>query len=163
MKTDLQNFLHQLTEMQDQMFSMLQRKKSIFDKTEKETMALKEALAEINVEEEETLEKLQHIFKRREAILATARLQNIPSSSIEQLCDHFFPFNTDVLKMLAEAKHRAYLIQFIAYTNWAMSKKSLARFGQMLELFEKCGKENTIYLHNPLSVSSDDGYINRAA
>ena len=157
MKTDLQDFLDQLIETQIQMLAVLRRKQALLVKPEKEAMAL------ISAEEEETLEKMQNILKRREDILTSARLQNVRGDSIEQLCDHFFPHNTEIQKMLDEVKNRTQQIQLLAYTNWTMSRKSMIHISQILELLETRGQGKTTYQPQVNTDVSRGGFVDRVA
>ena len=159
MKTDLQNFLHQLAEAQEQTVAVLRKKQAILVKPSKEAIAL------ITVEEEEALEKMQEALKRREIILTTARLQNIPGETIEQLCEHFFPRNVEIQKLLDTVKHRTHQIQLLAYTNWTMSRKSMIHIAQILELLETRGQGKTTYHPQPNANAdkSHSGLVDRVA
>ena len=139
MKADILNTLDQLFEAQTQMLSVLNKKQAVLVRPEKDAMAL------IAAEEEKSLEEMQIILKRREDILETARLQNIRGESIEQLCGHFFPHNTDVQKLLDETKHRTQQIRLLAYTNWVLSRKALIHVSQILELLDTSGLGKTTY------------------
>jgi len=139
MKTDILNFLHQLIEAQINMLAVLHKKQTILVRPEKE------AIATISAEEEQTLAKMQNMLTRREELLTSARLQNIRGDSIEQLCEHFFPRNIEVHKLLDEIKHRSHQIRLLAYTNWTMSRKSLIHVSQILELLETRGQGKTTY------------------
>ena len=139
MKTDLQDFLHQLIESQSQMLAALHKKQAVLVKPEKEAMAL------ITAEEEKALAAMQNVLGRREELLTAARLQNIRGDSIEQLCRHFFPQNAEVQQLLDEARHRTQQIRLLAYTNWTISRKSLIHVSQILELLETQGQGKTTY------------------
>jgi flagellar biosynthesis/type III secretory pathway chaperone len=139
MNTNVLEFLSQLLESQDSMLAVLHKKQAILAKPEKE------AIASLAAEEEAALKKMQKVLQGREALLTAARLQNIPSDSIEQLCGHFFPHNANVQKLLEEAKHRTHQIGLLAYTNWTMSRKSLIHVSQILELLETRGQGKTTY------------------
>jgi len=156
MKTDLLDFLNQLTETQEQMLVVLRKKQAILVRPEKE------ALAQVSAEEEQMLEKMQNALNRREELLTTARVQNTGSDSIEQLCGHFFPRNIDVQKMLDEVKHRAHQIRLLAYTNWTMSRKSMIHVSQILELLETRGQGKTTYHPRPIDASGG-GFVDRVA
>ena len=139
MKTDIQPFLTQLIAAQNQMLAVLHKKQSLLVRPEKE------ALKAIEAEEEAIIENMQKMLNRREEILTAARMQNIECNSIDQLCEHFFPRNVEVQKLLIEAKSRAQQIQLLAYTNWTMSRKSLIHVSQILELLETRGQGKTTY------------------
>jgi len=156
MKTDLLDFLKQLAEAQNQMLDILKKKQAVLVRPEKETITL------ISAEEEKTLKKMQGVLEQREELLAAARLQNIPSSSIEQLCGHFFPCNLDVHKLLHEIRHRTQQIGLLAYTNWTMSRKSLIHISQILELLETRGQGKTTYHSRPPDTSGG-GFVDRVA
>jgi flagellar biosynthesis GTPase FlhF len=157
MKPDIQNFLHQLAEAQEQTIAVLQKKQAILVKPEKE------ALASISAEEEEMLKELQDVLNRREEIITSARLQNIQGDSIEQLCEHFFPRNVEVEKLLIEARHRVQRIQLLAFTNWRMSRQSLNHISQILELLETGGQGKTTYHPKPPSDALGSGCVDRVA
>ena len=157
MKTDIQDFLKQLIEAQNQMIAVLQKKQEILVRPEKEALAL------ITVEEENVVEKMQHILERREELLTTARLQNVSGDSIEQLCEHFFPRNIEVHKLLTEVKHRTQQIGLLAYTNWTMSRKSMIHLSQILELLETRGQGKTTYHPQSKSVTSRGTSVDRVA
>ena len=155
MKTQLRDFLNQLIKAQTQMLAVLHRKQAILVRPEKEAMAL------VSAEEEQALETMQHILKRREELLTTARLQHIQGDSIEQLCRYFFPHNTDVQKLLDETRNRTQQIRLLAYTNWTMSRKSLIHVSQILELLETQGQGKTTY--QPRPTGNSGGTVDRAA
>jgi hypothetical protein len=157
MKTDIQTFLNQLIDAQTQMLAILHKKQAILVKPEKDAMAL------ISTEEEEALAMMQNILKRREELLTTARLQNIPGDSIEQLCEHFFPHNIEIQKLLAEARHRTQQIRLLCYTNWTMSRKSLIHVSQILELLETQGQGKTTYQPQTVNRTSRGHSVDRVA
>ena len=157
MKTDIPTFLTQLIETQNQMLAVLHKKQSLLVRPEKE------ALAAITAEEEAMVDNMQRMLNRREEILTAARMQNIPCDSIEQLCEHFFPHNIEVQKLLIEAKSRTQQIQLLAYTNWTMSRKSLIHVSQILELLETRGQGKTTYQPQPETALSRGGFVDRVA
>ena len=157
MKTDILDFLNQLIEAQTQTLAVLHKKQTLLVRPEKE------AIASISAEEEQTLAKMQKILMRREELLTAARLQNVQGDSIEQLCDHFFPRNIEVQKLLNEAKHRTQQIQLLAYTNWTMSRKSLIHVSQILELLETRGQGKTTYHTRSSADASGGGFVDRVA
>ena len=157
MKTDIQNFLQQLIETQSQVLAILKKKQTILVKPEKEAIAL------VTAEEEEALNKMQNILKRREELLTAARLQNVQSNTIEQLCGHFFPHNTEVQKLLDEAKHRTHQIGLLAYTNWTIARKSLIHVSQILELLETQGQGKTTYQPQTHTDTARGGLMDRVA
>lgn len=157
MKTDILNFLHQIAETQEQTVTVLRKKQTILVKPEKE------AMASITAEEEAALAKMQQVLKWREEILTSARLQNIPGETIEQLCEHFFPHNADVQKLLDAVKQRTQQIQLTAYTNWRMSRMSMIHISQILELLETRGQGKATY-HMPSNTDgSHSGFVDRVA
>ena len=109
------------------------------------------------------VEKMQQMLNRREELLTAARLQNIGSDSIEQLCGHFFPQNVEVQKLLDEVKHRAHQIHLLAYTNWTMSRKSMIHVSQILELLETRGQGKTTYHPHPNTHTARGGLVDRVA
>ena len=157
MKTDIQTFLTGLIETQNQLLAVLHKKQSLLVRPEKE------ALAAIEPEEEAMVENMQRMLNRREEILTAARMQNIPCDSIEQLCEHFFPRNVNVQKMLIEAKSRTQQIQLLAYTNWTMSRKSLIHVSQILELLETRGQGKTTYSQRSKTDTSGGLQVDRVA
>ena len=157
MKAEIQTFLQQLIEAQNQMFAVLQKKQGILVRPESEAVAL------ISVEEEKIVEKMQRIIDRREELLTTARLQNVPGDSIEQLCEHFFPRNIEVHKLLSEIKHRTHQIRLLGYTNWMMTRKSMIHLSQILELLETRGQGKTTYHPQSNGVSSRGTSVDRVA
>ena len=158
MKTDIKNFLTGLIEAQDQTLAALHKKQSLLVRPEKE------ALDSIAAEEEATLEKMQHMLTRREEILTAARLQNIRCDSIEQLCEHFFPRNVEVQKLLNEIKSRAQQIQLLAYTNWTLGRKSQIHFSQLLELVEtRLGQGKKTYSQQSKNDASGGWFVDRVA
>ena len=157
MKTDIQTFLNQLVESQSQMLTVLHKKQAILVKPEKDALAL------IAAEEEQVLVKMQAVLDRREELLTAARLRNIPSGSIEQVCSHVFPHNFEVQKVLTEARHRTQQISLLAYTNWTMSRKSLIHVSQILELLETRGRGKTTYQSQSKTDRSSGSFVDRVA
>ena len=157
MKAEILEFLNQLIESQNQMLAVLQRKQAILVRPEKEAMAA------ISSEEEKTLVTMQNTLERREEILTAARLQNVPGETIEQLCEHFFPRNIEVQKLLNEIKHRTQNIGLLAYTNWTMSRKSLIHLSQILELLETRGEGKATYHPQSRTGSARGVSVDRSA
>ncbi|MCL2004683.1 MAG: flagellar protein FlgN [Planctomycetaceae bacterium] len=157
MKTDIKTFLTQLAESQSQMLTVLHKKQAILVKPEKD------ALPMIAAEEEKVLGRMQAMLDRREELLTTARLRNVPCDSIEQLCGHFFPNNFEIQKVLAETRHRTQQISLLAYTNWTMSRKSLIHVSQILELLETRGQGKTTYQPQPKSDRANGSFVDRVA
>jgi len=156
MKTDIQNYLTQLIESQNQWLTILHKKQAILVKPEKD------AMASITVEEEKAVESMQNVLKRRENLLTSARLQNIRGDSIEQLCEHFFPRDVEMLQLLNEARHRTQQIRFLNYTNWLISRKSLIHVSQILELLDK-GHGKTTYQPQTNGQASRSNFVDRVA
>lgn len=156
MKTEIQDYLTQLIESQNQWLAVLHKKQAILVKPEKEAMAL------IALEEEKAVESMQNVLKRREELLTSARLQNIRGDSIEQLSEHFFPRNVAVQQLLDEARHRTQQIRFLNYTNWLISRKSLIHVSQILELLDK-GRSKTTYQPQSNSQTTRSNFVDRVA
>jgi flagellar biosynthesis/type III secretory pathway chaperone len=156
MKTKIQDYLTQLTESQTQWLAVLHKKQAILVKPEKEAMAL------IAVDEEKAVESMQNVLKWREELLTSARLQNVRGDSIEQLCEHFFPRNAEVQRLLDEAKHRTQQIRFLNYTNWLISRKSLIHVSQILELLDK-GQGKTTYQPQTNNQTPRSNFVDRVA
>ena len=156
MKTDIQNYLTQLIESQNQWLTILHKKQAILVKPEKEAMAL------IAVEEEKAVESMQSVLKRREELLTSARMQNIRGDSIEQLCEHFFPRDVEMQQLLNEARHRTQQIRFLNYTNWLISRKSLIHVSQILELLDK-GQGKATYQPQTNNQTSRSNFVDRVA
>ena len=157
MKTDILDFLVQLTETQDQMLAALHKKQAVLVKPEKE------AMESVTAEEEAVLEKMQKMLDRREELLTAARLQNILSDSIERLCGHLFPHNVSVHKLLDGARHRTQQIGLLAYTNWTMTRKSMIHISQILELLETRGQGKTTYQPQSNTDISQGSFVDRVA
>ena len=156
MKTEILNFLHQLIETQSQMIAVLYEQQKVLVRPEKEAMAT------VTTKEKEAIETMQCVLNRREELLTAARLQNISGDTIEQLCEHFFPRNLEVHKLLGEAKHRTHQIRLLAYTNWTMSRKSMIHVSQILELLETQGQGKTTYQRSQTNTSGG-GFVDRVA
>ena len=157
MRTDILDYLINLTEAQDEVLVLLHEQQAVLVKPEKE------ALESITAEEEAILEKMRKMLDSREEILTAARLQNIPGDSIEQLCGHFFPHNVSVRKLLDGAKHRTQQISILAYTNWMVGRKSMILISQIRELLETGGQGKTTYQPQPDAPQSRGGLVDRVA
>jgi len=151
MKTEILDFLNQLLEAQTQTLTVLHKQQTILVRPTKETAAT------VSVDVEEALETMQQVLNRREELLTSARLQNIRSDSIEQLCEHFFSHNFDVQKLLIEAKNRTQQIHLLAYTNWTMTRKSQIHVSQILELLATRGRGKTTYQPRSKGGTSSSG------
>ena len=156
MKTDLLDFLNQLIETQRQMIAVLHEQQKVLVRPEKE------AMASVTVKEKKAIETMQQVLNRREELLTAARLQNTSGDTIEQLCEHFFPRNIEVHKLLDEAKNRTHQIRLLAYTNWTMSRKSMIHVSQILELLETQGQGKATYQRAKTNVSGG-GFVDRVA
>ncbi|MDR3183233.1 MAG: hypothetical protein LBT89_10005, partial [Planctomycetaceae bacterium] len=80
MKTEVLQFLEQLTDAQHRMIDVLQRKQPLLVRPDNE------ALASLNGEEKIAVSTMQSLVARREELLESARLNNLHSESIETLC-----------------------------------------------------------------------------
>ncbi|MDR3234965.1 MAG: flagellar protein FlgN [Planctomycetaceae bacterium] len=157
MKTDVLQFLKQLSEAQYRMIDVLQRKQVLLVRPDSD------AFSAISIEEQRTVETMQSLIERREELLASARLQNINGSSIEALCGFLFPRNDDVSKRLIEAKGRTNQIRFLAFTNWTLSRKSLVHISQILEFIETNGQGKATYKPQDTGMNKSGGLIDKAA
>ena len=157
MKTDIPNFLNELIEAQNQYLAVLHKQQKVLIRP------TREEIASISGEEEKAREQLQKMLARKEELLTAARLQNIQSDSIEQLCEHFFPHNVSVQKLLNEVRSRSQQMQLLAYTNWTINRKSLIHVSQILELLETRGQGKTTYSQRSKTDTSGGLQVDRVA
>jgi flagellar biosynthesis/type III secretory pathway chaperone len=157
MKQDLLDFLKQLSTAQVKTLAVLQNKQRLLVKPEKE------ALDAILAEENAILGMMQQVIQRREEILTSARLDNMTDDSIETLCEHCFPQNFEIRKLIEETKQRTLQIRYVAYTNWTLSRKSIVHLSQMLEILGTHGQGKTTYkLQNGAKISGS-AFVDRVA
>ena len=157
MKTDIPNFLNELIEAQNQYLAVLHKQQKVLIRP------TREEIASISGEEEKAREQLQKMLARKEELLTAARLQNIQSDSIEQLCEHFFPHNVSVQKLLNEVRSRSQQMQLLAYTNWTINRKSAIHVSQILELLETRGQGKTTYNQRSKADTSGGLQVDRVA
>ena len=159
MEHDILQFLSELSAVQEQTLSVLNRKQKLLVKPNHD------ALAEIAVEEQEVLIRLRECLDRREEILDAARQQGHDVESLQSLCRRIL--SSECLRLVEEAARRSRLIQSQSMTNWMMTQKSIIHLSYLLEMIATNGRGKPTY-HRPNEKESSvfgggGGFVDRVA
>lgn len=159
MQTEILDFLRQFATVQERTVSVLRQKQTLLLRPDKAT------LDAIGIEENEVLEQLRQILRRRESILLRAEREGTAADTLQELCERLFPKNSACFQQLEETRQRSQRIRFLALTNWTMTQRSIVHLSHILELIETRGEGKTTYSpqNGKETTSSSGGFVDRVA
>jgi hypothetical protein len=136
----LAEYLHELSQTQDELLALLQNKR--------ESMAKRdfEAMRTLQTSEEQLHERLQASHARREELLASAREQGIVGDSLGNLASQLPQGKRETLgKQVKDASWRMRLLQHQSLTNWVVAQRTLLHLSQMIEIIATGGRLQPTY------------------
>lgn len=160
MKETVLQFLHELKAVQDQMAEVLLKKQAILVRPDKEQ------LDRISDEENEILEQLTRMQKKREEILDIANRRDGPFESIQEFCEAHFPHHLEIKRLLDASQQQSRQIRYLALTNLTMTQRSIIHLSQVLEIIETRGQGKATYRisgGNEGNAAPGGGFVDRVA
>jgi hypothetical protein len=145
LETELATFLTELSAVQEQTLSLLQRKGDMLAKSDVKGL---EAIAG---EEETAIARLQACLDRREQLLKAAGEQGVTCHSLETLSEQIAreaePQSPakELPRQIRGTAHQARLLQHQGLTNWVVTQRTMIHLSQMLEIVATRGKGHSTY------------------
>lgn len=140
LEDDLAALLDELTNVQDELLSVLASKRACVAKSDLDGMLA------LQTTEEELGARLQSCHDRRGALLASARERGLACETLGQLSAHL-PANraSEYGRQIAQTSARMRLLQHESLTNWVLAQKSLLHLSQLLEIIATGGRGKPTY------------------
>ncbi len=140
LEADVASLLNDLLAGQDELMAVLNRKREMLGARDHE------GLTAIAVDEQRLLGALQDCLKRRQVLLARAKSDGLPSTSIQALAKALPPPQREPLvRQVAVAGARAKLLQTQNLTNWIVIQRTLIHLSQLLEIIATGGRIQPTY------------------
>ncbi len=122
-----------------------------------------ESLAACTGHEEQLLLRLEQCHVHREQLLAAAREEGRPATTVEDLALSLDgPRRHELRQGVTDARRRMRLLQHHSLTNWVVTQRTLIHLSQMIEIVATGGKLNSIY-GRPEAVASSGGFVDHQA
>jgi hypothetical protein len=132
--------LEELSNVQEELLSVLVAKKDCL------AAADVEGLPELQTRELALGERLQACHQRRGELLAAAKHQSLPGTSLTQLAATLPARQREKLgKQVKESEGRMRLLQNQSITNWVLAQRSLLHVSQLLEIIATGGRLQPTY------------------
>jgi hypothetical protein len=140
---DVGGLLHDLTEVQTALLSVLQKKREAMAK------GAIQQLSELQPIEEEINGRLKICFERRSEILERGQSQGVSAVTLaemtNQLSDKSHGEIGNLEEQFQESRDRVRELQLEHLTNWVIAQKSLLHVSQILEIVATGGKIKPTY------------------
>jgi hypothetical protein len=137
---ELARFMTDLLAVQDETLGVLARKREMLGAADGE------GLANLGVEEERLVDRLQECLRRREEMLGRASREGLPADSIQSITKALPTSQRGELpKQLKLSKAQSRLLQHHSLTNWVIAQKTLIHLSQMLEIIATGGRLKPTY------------------
>jgi hypothetical protein len=139
-ESELATLLTDLLAVQDELLGTLTRKRQLL------VNADSDGLTAIGRQEEQLIGRLQECLRRREALLARAAREGLPSASIRALSRALPRAGRGPLEdRVRLAGSRARLLKHHSFTNWVLAQRTLIHLSQMLEIIATGGRLQPTY------------------
>ena len=149
--------LAELSSVQDELLSMLREKRDRMVANDLE------ALAAVQVREEELSDRLKSCHAHRQELLAEARMHGLPADSIKELAASIERGGDPALRaQLDRAGAQVRVLQHESLTNWVLAQRTLLHLSQMLEIIATGGRLQPTYGKSETAHSSGS-LVDRAA
>ncbi len=140
LESELAALLSDLLSGQGELMAVLNRKRNLLAAMDHE------GLAGIADEEQRLLGVLQDCLARRQALLARAAANGLPSASIQALTQAMPSSKREPLsRQVAAASSRARLLHTQNLTNWIVIQRTLIHLSQLLEIIATGGRPAPTY------------------
>ncbi len=140
LENELAALLSDLLAGQGELMAVLNRKRNLLAAMDHE------GLAGIADEEQRLLGVLQECLVRRQALLARAAANGLPSGSIQALTQAMPSSKREPLtRQVATASSRARLLHTQNLTNWIVIQRTLIHLSQLLEIIATGGRPQPTY------------------
>ncbi len=156
-ESELAELLGGLSAVQDELLGTLTRKRELL------AAADIEGLAAVNAQEERLVASLQDCMLRRRNLLARAKGEGLPSTSIRALAAALPKSQRSAVnRQVQEASSRARLLKHESLTNWVVVQRTLIHLSQLLEIIATGGRLQPTYGEGK-PVHASGGLVDKAA
>jgi len=141
MITQIQEFLEELSTVQDTMLEFLKRKGDLLGKSDTK------GLTQIAEEEEAVMDRLHCMFEKRYQILKQADDADLPSDTLESLAarlDKETPGHS-LEERCRDSIQKSRLLRHQSLTNWVLAQKTAVHLSQLIEILGTKGKPAPTY------------------
>jgi len=141
MITQVQEFLDQLSVVQDATLEFLKRKGDLLGKSDTK------GLTEIADEEQAVMDRLHGVFDQRYQILQQAKEADLPSDTLESLAarlDKETPGHA-LEERCRDTIRKSRLLQHQSLANWVLAQRTAIHLSQLLEIIGTKGKPSPTY------------------
>ncbi len=140
LEAEVASLLNDLLAGPGELMAVLNRKRNLLGTMDRE------GLAAIAGDEQRMLGVLQDCLTRRQALLARAAGEGLPSGSIQALTNALPPpHRAPLARQVAAAGSRARLLQTQSLTNWIIIQRTLIHLSQLLEIIATGGRIQPTY------------------
>jgi hypothetical protein len=159
-ETELAELLVELSSVQDDMLSLLQKKR--------EQMMAPDAavLEQSNEQQRQVCARLEACYQRRQQMLEAAQAQGLPAASIRQLTASLKDVGPEKRAQFGDqierVSGRMRLLQHHSLTNWVLAQRSLLHLTQILEIIATGGRLKPTY-GDDSSAAATGALVDRAA
>jgi hypothetical protein len=139
-EANVASLLNDLSSVQSSLLETLRRKRDLLVKGDTAGMA------QLQLDEEQLLVRLQACHDRRAGMLEEAASEGLPSDSIRSLTGSLPRAKRDNLgKQVHQASLNSRLLEHHSLTNWVLVQRSLIHLSQMLEIIATGGRPKPTY------------------
>ena len=139
-ETDLADFLTSLSTVQDELLSVLAKKRQCMAKRD---LAGMQALM---AREAELGDQLQAVQARRAELLSAAQAQGVACDNLSKLANKLPAGKREAIgKQVKDASWRMRLLQHQSLTNWVVAQRSVLHLSQMIEIIATGGRLRPTY------------------
>ena len=139
-EAELVRFLTQLSEVQADLLTLIQQKQQLLRKADGPGLA---AMIE---PEKELIERLKSCHQARNALLAQAGEEGLPSNSLRQLSQALpREERTSITPQMDAAASRMRILQHQSLTNWVVVQRTLLHLTRMIEIIATGGRLKPTY------------------
>jgi flagellar biosynthesis/type III secretory pathway chaperone len=140
MHSDLASLLAELSAIQTDLLRVLT------DKRHRLLTSDTASMETLRAKEEELIGRLQACQERRQALLAQAAVEGLPSSDLTSLADALPAHERTALSpRIREAAAHMRLLQHHSLTNWVLVQRTLIHLSQVLEIIATGGRLKPTY------------------
>jgi flagellar biosynthesis/type III secretory pathway chaperone len=156
-ETALADLLGELSGIQSDLLAVLTDKRSRLLGSDTSS------LPALQAREEELVQRLQACQERRQALLARASEEGLPSNNLTNLADALpAPQRKQIAPQIREASARMRLLQHHSLTNWVLVQRTLIHLSQLLEIIATGGRLKPTYGKDDV-VPSGGALVDQAA
>jgi flagellar biosynthesis/type III secretory pathway chaperone len=156
-ETEIAQLLTELLSAQDELFAILAKKQTLLRSADHA------GLAAMLPQEELLIERMTTCAQKREALLAKAKQEGLPSKDIGTLTKALpNSKNHDFSERISQANTRTRLLRNQSLSNWIAIQRTIIHLSQMLEIIATGGRLQPTYGERE-PMNSSGSLVDRAA